>query len=159
MAATTETLALELRVEEGKKAFTFSVTQLPPTRAYKLAARLARLFGPAIGPLLNAAGKGGVTGLAAGLKGGLGKLDLDPEKLGESVKSLFLALSDDEIDGLVRELLSTCTCNDGMRFINVDMVTFNAMFAGDLSASLKLLAFAAKVNFADFFPASAGKLG
>ncbi len=158
MAALTETLTLELRAEEGKKSFAFSVTQLPPIRAYKLAARLARLFGPAIGPLLGSS-KGGLTALAGSLKGGLGKLDLDPSKIGETVRALFLSLDDTEIDGLVRELLSTCTCNNGMAFLPMGVPEFNTLFAGDLSASLKLLAFAAKVNFADFFPVSAGRPG
>lgn len=161
MAAATETLALELRGESGSISRTFMVTQLPPIRAYKLAARLARLFGPAIGPLLSAAGKGGLASLQGALnspKGNLGAIDLDLSKLGETIKSLFLSLDDSEIEGLVRELLVTCTCNDGMQFIQMTVENFNALFAGDLAASLKLLVFAAKVNFADFFPMKGASL-
>lgn len=110
-----------------------SVSQLPYWKASPLAYRIAKVLLPALGKL------GG-----AGTK--LAEVDL--EKIGEAAQFVFANLSENEFKQLQRDLLET-TVVDGVPLLPV----IDTKLQGKVFTGLKILVFAGRVNFADFFSA------
>jgi hypothetical protein len=134
MAAGTETITFKR--DDGDRVF--SVTQLPPTRAYKLAAKLGKVLGPAL-PDLFAAVEGGKLG------------DMDLTALGGGLQKLLANLPESEIDSLIGDLLQGVSIQANARIADLTLSIFNNEFAGHLKESFSLIAFVIKVNFSDFF--------
>lgn len=116
---------------------TVSVTQLPPRRATKVSNRLRRILAPA---------------LAQAARGELPtKLsDVKVDKMLDALGSLDIG--DDDLDYLTDSLLATAlvTTADGK---SAELLpVFDAVVTGVLM-HMKLLMFAAEVNFGDFMPA------
>jgi hypothetical protein len=91
-----KTESITFKHEDGDKVF--SVTQLPPTRALKLATKLGGLLGPALPDLLGAGGK-------------LAELDLG--KLGGGIQKLLQGLDEQTVEGLIKDLLQGVQLNAG----------------------------------------------
>jgi hypothetical protein len=123
--------------------FTYSVDQLPGRKSITFLARLGRIVGPSLGPLVKALKFEGKTV-------DLTKLELEP--IGVAIGKLFVDLSETETDAIMRELLQGATYVDGDRIVNV-WDTFDLHFKGRPAAGLKLVAFAMEVNYGNFFGA------
>lgn len=119
---------------------TFEVQQHPARRAMRLLPRLGKLIGPLAG-----------TAKAAASAGGLG--EIDPDVLARLVGSLFDALSPDEFDALLGELLSfTAIVEPDGRKMPLWPV-FDSRMQGRPEDVLVLAAFSVQVNFGGFFDA------
>jgi hypothetical protein len=137
----------EVRTINGLEVTT---VQLPPTRAYRLLAKLGRILTPSLGALN---GK---------------KLDslksLDFADLGPALSAMFAQLDDASADALMLETLastSVVTRGDNGQLIKFDLTSkawIDVAFAGDVMALLLTMKFALEVNFASFFVASAGSV-
>jgi hypothetical protein len=138
VAARTDRLTFELSAGDGPVTpHEFSVVQHPPRAAYKLMARLIRVFGPALAELKDA------------FKDGNANVDIG--KLAGVMQTVCLGLPDSEMDALVAELLTNTTLSVDGKIIQINPKLFDHFFHGSLLDSFKLLGFVVKVNFADFF--------
>lgn len=135
MAAKTEKLSFDLDTGEAE----FEVRQLPPTKAFKLAGKLGRLFGPALPELMGAV-QGGAVSLATA----------DMSKLGGGLEKLLANLDDQALDGLISDLLSGIVMTANGKRVDLDRKIFELQFTGHLRQSFQLLAAVVKVNFLDF---------
>lgn len=114
---------------------TFGVTQLPAIRGLRLFNRLGRVLAPAL-----ARAAGSQAGGEVDLGGLAGALDL-----------LFSKLSDDELEGITRELLWNATVEGRPLLQEMD-----ATLGGKVGTLLKLVGFAVEVNYGGFFAALRG---
>lgn len=122
----------------------FEVHQLPPTKAFKLAAKIGRLFGPALPELLGSTKNGK----------GLGELDLS--QLGGGLQKLLMNVTDTELDALIPDLLCGVTMVAEGKKLDLTKLLFEHKFTGYLPQSFELLAKVVKVNFLDFFQGPSG---
>lgn len=114
--------------------FQIGVTKLPAMRAVKLSARLGRVIGPAI-----AVGIKSATSLRAK---SIADADVNVDA---AVRALFDHLDANELEGLLRELLSATTCNG-----QPIMETFDAAFADKLELVIPLVGFVLAFQFGSF---------
>ena len=112
-------------------------TQHAAMPGFKLMQRLGKALGPAMGQL---------KGLA---------LKDDASAAAPALGALFGALNEDEFEALARDLLSGCMVTGvGPKVVNLNnLENINLVFGGRLLTMLKVMVFAAKTNFADFFKA------
>jgi len=108
----------------------FGVTQLPAMRGLRLFNRLGRVLAPAVARAAASQTDGEVQ-----LEGLAGALDL-----------LFAKLSDDELEGITRELLWNATVEGRPLLQELD-----ATLGGKVGTLLKLVGFAVEVNYGGFF--------
>src|ERR1017187_598204 len=144
MRAQSEELAFTFESGDGKSQnLVFAIHQLPPISALKLASKLGRILGPAIGDLVGAT-QGGPNA------------SVDLARLGTGLQKVCEDLDDAQIEALMGGLLQACyIVKDG----NPSQVTkdgFNGLFTGHLRESFQLLIAIARFNFADLFPGSVG---
>lgn len=108
----------------------FAVTMLPAMRGLKLQARAARLIAPALSKASD---------------------------WEQAVGAAFAALGDDDVEQLARELLYNATAREPGAREPLPLFgpagCFDRVLAGRYATFYKLLAFAAEVNFEDFFVA------
>ena len=109
-----------------------SITQMPPMKALRVANRVRRAIGPALGKLLGGSGT-------------LGNMDV--AALGDALEALNLP--DDELEALVKDMLAQ-TFVDGKEL----MPQFALLMQGKLATVLKMVAFSFEVNFGSFFDAA-----
>lgn len=125
-----ETREFSIKTAAGERRA--SVTQLPAMRAMKLLARLGRVVGPSLAPLL------------AG----------DAAQVGVAVRELFSRLDEAEIEHLISEVLF-----EGAARIEVNgeliplKPIFATEFAGDLGAVIALVWEGLRANYGNFFDA------
>jgi hypothetical protein len=139
-----------MQKQEVRQINGFEVTtvQLPPTRAYRLLAKVGRVLTPTLGAL------GGKK--LDGLK------SIDFADLGPALSAMFAQLDDAAADALMLETLastSVVTRGDNGQLIKYDLTSkawIDLAFAGDVMALLLTMKFALEVNFRSFFAASAG---
>jgi hypothetical protein len=139
VAAKTETLSFTFTDDGVATDLVFSVTQLPPSRALKLSARLGRVLGSALGELVE-----------AGAGGSFSAMDITA--LGGAFQKLCAQLDDSEVDGLVSALLESVTFKTSQLTKNLSDI----VFAGHLREFFQLLIFVVRVNFKDFFIGALG---
>lgn len=116
---------------------TFTVQQHPARRAMRLLARLGKIAGPTLGALAGLASKPGSLGGA--------KI----EALGGALGGLFDALTPDEADRLLEELLCFTSVEERGRSAPLWPV-FDVVLQGRPLDVLKLAKFSLEVNFGDF---------
>lgn len=126
-----------LPLEDGD-SLTFLVSQLAPVAAIKLASKLTRILGPAIGDLAGAA------------QGGLGAT-VDLAKLGSGLQKVCMELDDAQIDSLISGLMQPVQALKDGKTSQMTKDLFNNLFTGHLRESFQLLIFVSRVNFAEFF--------
>ena len=127
MARKTDTLKID--------GMEFHCTQLVPTRAIPLAARLARAFAPVLA--------GGEAGLV---------LENDGRFLTQALTLVFEKLDSNELLGLMRDILqSTSVVHNGEMYSLDSDDAINRAFDGRLRTMFPVLKFALGVNFGDFF--------
>lgn len=127
--------------EIGGKRYT--TRQFPAMRAFPLFMRLVKHLGPAMSALGEANPQSDLAELVPTIAVAL--RDLDPAAVTE----------------LARDILAdTSVALEGGASMRLDSdESINAAFMGDLMLMFKVLAHAARVNFADFFGGSAGAGG
>lgn len=119
--------------------------QLSALRAFRLMGRLGKLLGPALTQLKGVKFRG--TNSAALLP---------------ALAALFESMDPEEAETLAVQVLEGTMVVHGDKFVTLNTVeTINAVFGGRLMTMLKVMVFAAEVNFRDFFttltqPAEAG---
>ncbi len=126
-----------LQTENGP--YTFLVSQLPPVPALKLASKLTRILGPAIGDLAGAASGGP-------------NANVDLGKLGEGLQKVCENLDDAQIDSLVVGLMQSVQVLKDGKTSQMTKELYNNLLTGHLRESFELLVFVARVNFGEFFP-------
>lgn len=117
----------------------YAIAQFPATRANKYLVRLIKMFGPALGELMS--------------------IDIkranDPEqvqKLGKAIQTLSMNISEEDFDGLIKDLLelthvgNVCVRDD-----------FDIRFQGKLAHMYQVLAQVLIVNYQDFISDLAAK--
>ncbi len=122
----------------------FLVAQLPPVAALKLASKLTRILGPAIGDLAGAA-SGGMTA------------QVDLGKLGAGLQKVCEELDDSQIDTIVAGLTQAAQVNINGKTSQMTKGLFDNLFTGHLRESFQFLIFVARVNFGEFFQGVAAK--
>lgn len=132
-----ETKFKTLEDKAAGKSYTYSVTQLPAMAGLKMLARLSRALGPALAQLSDADASG----------------EIGAASLGAAVGVLCEKLSDTEIEGISKTLLSGSTVDEQPL-----LQQFDAHFAGKPELALQLLGFAVEVNFGGFFDAARSAL-
>lgn len=116
----------------------FQVTQLSPMRSTLLLQRLAKTAGP------------GIVALIAG-----GKSDeLDPAAMSAAAGTLFEKLTPEDLQFVIRELLSNSQCEfgEGTKRVRTSLTPelFDSVFADQLLMMFKVLGFALEVNYRSF---------
>jgi hypothetical protein len=124
-------------------SFTFTVTQLPPTKAYQLSAKLAKTLGGALGEL-------------ASLGAGADLVDLG--KLGTGLQKALGSVTDAQLEDLLSAMLQGVTASGNGKVAEINRQVFDSLFFGHAGEGLKLLALVVRVNFSDFFPGNGGSL-
>ncbi len=104
----------------------YTVSQLPAMRALRLLNRFGRIAGPSL----------------ARMAGGEGRDDT----FAQAVQELFDRLPDDEMEAVVRELLSAALA-DGKELLP----QFDLHFQGRMGALVQVLRFALEANYGSFF--------
>jgi hypothetical protein len=105
----------------------YAVTQLPAMRALRLLNRLGRIAGPALVGLVEGA-------------------SAPPGALGLAAEGVFERLSDEELEALVKELLSSARV-DGKELLP----QFDLHFQGRMGTLFRVLSFALEANYGGFF--------
>lgn len=123
----------------------FTVSQLPPRKGFKLAAKLFKLIAPALGAMPEGA-------------------TVDVDTLKPALMGLLHGLDDDELDTIMRSLFETAYIIreiDGKlcKFELLDGAKIDAAYEGKLPAMFQSLVFAIEVNFGDFFDGDAPSSG
>lgn len=123
-----------------------TVTQLPPRRAFRLAAKLAKYLAPAL----------------AGLKA---DTELSLEALTPALGAMMRELEDDDLDRLLSDLFastSVIVTDAKGQARKHDLVTPEAIdraFEGQLKHMLTAMRFSLEVNFGDFFEGPGPSVG
>ena len=112
----------------------YTVTQMPARKALKLTHRLGKALGPAF------------SHLAAGHKDGV---NLDFSEVGRAIESLFAALSEEDLDIIVKELLNSATVTTE-KGIQPVLPQIDILLAGRMDTMFKLIGFALEVNYGSF---------
>jgi hypothetical protein len=125
----------------------FEVWQLPAKRAVRLTLRIAKLAGPVLMPLLQVAlGAQVKDGSKPGAEGALGALlGMDAAVLTPTVEGFFARCSEQDLDFLQSELLSSATMDGAPLWPRYDVA-----LQGQLLTIFKLLWFALQVQFTNF---------
>ena len=113
----------------------FETTQFSATKSLKMLHRLGKILGPSLSQL-------------AGMNQG----DIQADRIGAALGSLFSNCSENEFESTVKELLTTTT-KDGRQ------INFDLDFAGDMGSLFKLLGFVLKVQYGNFLNAIPGEKG
>jgi hypothetical protein len=118
-----------------------TVSQLPPRKGFKLAAKLFKFAAPALAAMQP-------------------DKEVDVEQLKPALMGMLQALDDDELDNIMSALFNTAYVIreiDGKpcKFELNDGAKIDAAFEGALPAMFQSLMFAIEVNFGDFFDGSA----
>lgn len=126
---------------EAIDGFTYEVTQLGATDGQRLLVKLSKILLPAVGALVK------------GSDAKIADMDLASVDIDSAAKALAASLSPDEFDAIAASMsASTEIWGPGFGDAGAPMPRhFDEHFAGRYVAMLKWLAFALKVNFADFF--------
>jgi hypothetical protein len=135
-----------LRTEdETIDGHTYRVTMLPVSKGRRLLAELFKVAGPALGDLASA---------AAGAKG---VSEVKVESLAGALRQLADRLEPAFLDRLCEELAASTqlVLDGGARAVPLKQ-EMEFHFAGRYGAMFKWIAFALKVNYADFFGAWSG---
>jgi hypothetical protein len=131
----------ELVLPDGEgRDRTYAVTQLPARRALKMLHKIGRVLVPTIAQALGSAS---ITDFSSMKK----MAGLELGDLGKAAETLFDRMPEADFDALVTELVQGVTL-EGKPLAPV----FDLHFQGRILDVMKLLRFALKVNFADFFP-------
>jgi hypothetical protein len=117
---------------------TFTVTQLPATRALKLFTKLVEVAGPALEALQKSPGSG------------LG--DMEVAALGGALSAASSRLGEEGLMQIAAALfeLATATWEGAQAPV---MARFDVMFQGRLTTLFKAIGFALEVNYGDFLGA------
>lgn len=131
----------------------FEVTQLPAKRAVRLTVRLAKMAGPVLMPLLKLAlGAQTKDGSKPGAAGAMATLlSMDTDSLGPAVSGFFERCTEQDLDFLQAELLSSATIDGAPLWPQYDMA-----LGGELLTIFKLLWFAMQVQFQNFSQGQSG---
>ncbi len=130
-----------------------TTTMLQPIPGAKLQAKLARALAPAVSSM-----KG------LDVKSFDKMLAMDLASLGPVLAALFAELSDSMVETLIRDsLINTFVVGPDDKGVSrrtdlTNLEAVNQAFEGKLAAMYKVIAFAWKVNFADFFGGAFAKL-
>lgn len=125
----------------------FEVSQLPAKRAVRLSLRLAKMAGPVLMPLLKLAlGAQAKDGTKPGGVGALGALlGMDTDSLTPALEGFFERCTEQDLDFLQAELLSSATIDGSPLWPQYDIA-----LGGQLLTLFKLLWFAMQVQFQNF---------
>lgn len=137
---------MQTQIEKDIDDLKVTARQLPPMRAYKLMAKIAKLVGP-VAKNLSASPKA-IEKIKAG----------DWSAALPALVSLFEALNEDEAEALALDCLRSVSVIQEQERGNprkldctsTDMI--NAAFAGHLKAMMGAILLSLEVNFKDFFP-------
>lgn len=129
--------------ENGDTPYSFTVTQLPPTKAIVLSVRFIQTLGAAFGEIFS-------------LGGDIAKADVS--KLGGGLQKALAGCKPEDAQTLIDGLLQCVSMSgNGRAGMALNRDLFDGLFLGFNTESLQLLGMAVKVNFTSFFPASGGK--
>ena len=116
-----------------------TVTQFPARTGFKMQAKLAKIFGPALGELVS--GVKGKTGK------GLTEAEIDLSKFSGAVRTLFEKIDEESALVLIFELLQFTRINGE----EVTEEIFDDTFPGKYATLYKILYFVVEVNYGSFF--------
>jgi len=131
---------------------TFSVVKFTSIEALRLKPYLLRLFGPALGQLVNAVG--GITQAKS-----FDSLVVDGSAIALAIEKLAAELTEDEFEQLIKRLLKNVTCTkrgpDGQTLTFVLGGNFESamdnVFQGHLFTVYPVIFFVLESNYPDFF--------
>lgn len=134
-----------LEIDVDGTTYSYTVGHIPPREALKMLTDLAKLVGPTFAAGARALGEGKTTGDASSIL----EREVDGDLLGQAINVLVRDLNSDAVQGIVDRLCEVTTV-DGVGVLN--KAGFNKHF-GDvgLAPLLKLVPFALRVQYGDFF--------
>lgn len=118
---------------------TIIITELPAMKAGRLAVRITKILGPALGRSVQGLDLQG----AASLDALLGSINF--RSVGEGLEVLFEKLTEDEFEGITRALLQPALYGGKPL-----MPVFDYVFKGKFFTMLKVIGFAFEAQFGDF---------
>lgn len=128
----------------------FTISPLPAMKAFLMLQRLGKVLGPALARVAGAVKGDAVDGAGAA----------------DALVLLFSGLPPEELETIVRDLLAgSLVLGEGGKAAPLmtgganGKGVFDVVFQGRMGTLFKLLAFAIRVNYRDFFDALSGKLG
>lgn len=146
-------------------SYTYTVAMLPPREANRLLLRVLKAAGPALSPILTAAG-GSLKDVAAAVRG-IGDEDTaraaavggalvkalgdEASWLDKATQRLVEALKEEELDVLINTLQGVTTVEHGSKPLGMLAPNFDLCFGEDLKEMYLWLWFAWKVQYASFF--------
>lgn len=128
-----ETKSFKVSGSEGTEEIDIMVTALDGNTAGELGIRLLQMFGA------------GIVGVITAMESN------DSSKVAEQASTLFTKLTPAEFQALRKQLLKGAQAQHLGEFLDVDDNFVRERFAGHVGSLFSLLAFALKVNFANFF--------
>jgi hypothetical protein len=134
---------------------TFKVYELPATQGLAMFMQLAKMVGPAMGVLVDAA-KASTGG--ASLANVLGA-SISGDVFGAAMESLATRLDEQQVQAMIAKLRekTEVDLSGSGNFVQLSQGLYDTIFAGKIMALLTWLRFALEVQFADFLPALASR--
>lgn len=115
------------------------ITELPAMKAGRLAVRISRILGPALGRAVQGLDLEGASSLDALLE------SVNFKSVGEGLELLFDKLTEDEFEGITRALLQPALYGGKPL-----MPMFDVVFKGKFITMLKVIGFAFEAQYGDF---------